>query len=770
MKKTSIIIAACAFVLLAVAALWGYWEVRERTLSDKTNLYTAVSPHAVLILETKNLWNFSEKLSQERDFMPILKSELPDFYDFIQLRKILSEREFLLVYNKTNDKLNGVLLGKITPKEAKIHIDSLISEISYRSAKIAVYSNRNAVVERSRNVVVERSRNANLYTTYFDNIFIATPHLEEMKTTIDLLEDKSANLQENITFNAVRATAGNNVLASLFINAQALFPAFADNLKDDFPFVDIVVERSRNTPQWLSLDISFADGKVLANGYSNNAENFIYTDETETRSLSEAETRSLSEVETETNICADLPASTAFFFYQHLGDFAKFKEKQDQKHSSDRFLEDFFGGDIVYAIADRTPLKQNAFVMFSIKDSTSATERLEKAVKREPHFSARLYRDINIYEIPRRQSLTAAFGVAADGMTEYAAIAGKYLLVADNPDLLVSLVEQTLSGNTLAKDPDFRLAHESCNSNLPVFGYVHFPSLLKYANEIFADSLNVERSRNVRSIGWQMQNERGMIYHNAFLHYTAETRTTAGADLQSVPETTDTLQPSKPDTVFNKSLDFATVLRNETDSTDKTLIQDTENNLHLLDSKGKILWSVPLGKPILGSRFYQIDYYGNKKTQFIFNTAEKLYIIDRKGRNVEKYPLVLPAEATASLAVFDYDRKKDYRIFIPARDKRIYLFKKDGTRPADWQFGETAGIVGLPLQHFSLDNKDYICVNDGTRAYFLNRKGEERIKPKSKFTPVGKFRLRGKYFYIGHKQIDTDGNVKDVSYPETTKK
>ncbi|GHT35080.1 hypothetical protein FACS189434_12330 [Bacteroidia bacterium] len=767
MKKTSIIIAACAFVLLAAAALWGYWEVRERTLSDKTNLYTAVSPHAVLILETKNLWNFSEKLSQERDFMPILKSELPDFYDFIQLRKILSEREFLLVYNKTNDKLNGVLLGKITAKEAKIHIDSLISEISYRSAKIAVYSNRIAVVERSRNVVVERSRNANLYTTYFNNIFIATPHLEEMKKTIDLLEDKSANLYEDITFNAVRATAGNNVLATVFINAQALFPAFADKIKDDFPFVDMVVERSRNTPQWLSLDISFASGKVLANGYSNNAENFIYTDETETRSLSEAET--------ETNICADLPANTAFFFYQHIGDFAKFKK--DQKHNSDRFLEDFFGGDIVYAIADRTPLKQNAFVMFSIKDSTSATERLEKAVKREPRFSARLYRDINIYEIPRRQSLTAALGVAHNALTtEYAAIAGKYLLVADNPDLLASLVEQTLSGNTLAKDPDFRLAHESCNSNLPVFGYVHFPSLLKYANEIFDDSLkiNVVVERSLRSIGWQMANERGMIYHNAFLHYTAGARSLSEVETRSLSEvetkTTDTLQPSKPDTVFNKSLEFATVLHNETDSTDKTLIQDMENNLHLLDSKGKILWSVPLGKPVLGSRFYQIDYYNNKKYQFIFNTAEKLYIIDRKGRNVEKYPLVLPAEATASLAVFDYDRKKDYRIFIPARDKRIYLFKKDGARPADWQFGETAGIVGLPLQHFSLDNKDYICVNDGIRAYFLNRKGEERIKPKSKFTPVGKFRLHGKYFYIGHKQIDTDGNVKDVSYPDTIKK
>ena len=37
----------------------------------------------------------------------------------------------------------------------------------------------------------------------------------------------------------------------------------------------------------------------------------------------------------------------------------------------------------------------------------------------------------------------------------------------------------------------------------------------------------------------------------------------------------------------------------------------------------------------------QIDFYKNKKIQYVFNTEDSLYIIDRLGQNVEDFPLSL---------------------------------------------------------------------------------------------------------------------------------
>jgi hypothetical protein len=127
------------------------------------------------------------------------------------------------------------------------------------------------------------------------------------------------------------------------------------------------------------------------------------------------------------------------------------------------------------------------------------------------------------------------------------------------------------------------------------------------------------------------------------------------------------------------------------------------------------------------SKVYQIDYYKNNKLQYLFNTKDKIYILDRNGNAVEQFPVLLRAEATAGIAVFDYDGSRDYRFFIPCKDKKIYVYNIEGKILPGWIFEESEAYIKTPIQHFRIEDRDYILASDKNKIYILNRKGEEKI-------------------------------------------
>ena len=83
-----------------------------------------------------------------------------------------------------------------------------------------------------------------------------------------------------------------------------------------------------------------------------------------------------------------------------------------------------------------------------------------------------------------------------------------------------------------------------------------------------------------------------------------------------------------------------------------------------------------------------------------------------------------------------------------------------------WKFGKTESLVSVPPQHFRIGQKDYILVKDRTRAYFLDRKGKERIRPKERvvFSGENQFTLDMNIMEERPRWISTDtsGCVKAV--------
>jgi outer membrane protein assembly factor BamB len=120
-------------------------------------------------------------------------------------------------------------------------------------------------------------------------------------------------------------------------------------------------------------------------------------------------------------------------------------------------------------------------------------------------------------------------------------------------------------------------------------------------------------------------------------------------------------------------------------------VQDDRHNVYLLNNSGRVLWKQKIDGQIL-SDIYQIDYYKNGKLQFLFNTGEQLHLLDRNGNYVERYPVKLRSPATNGLALFDYEKNRDYRIFLAAEDKGVYLYDKEGSIVKGWSI--PSGIFG----------------------------------------------------------------------------
>lgn len=227
-----------------------------------------------------------------------------------------------------------------------------------------------------------------------------------------------------------------------------------------------------------------------------------------------------------------------------------------------------------------------------------------------------------------------------------------------------------------------------------------------------------ETLRKIPGIIIQFSSEDQIFYSNINLSYSSKIREKALTVWESLLDSTIITKPW--------------LVTNHYTSEKEIMVQDASHALYLVNSTGRVLWKIPLDGPVL-SDVYQVDYYANGKLQYLFNTPGSIHLVDRNGNYVEKYPVKLRAGATNGMALFDYDKRKEFRIFVACDNRRVYVYDLEGKTVPGWSFRRSEGIVQQPVQHFRIGEKDYLVFSDGIRAYFLDRRGRERIDPK---TPV----------------------------------
>ncbi len=179
---------------------------------------------------------------------------------------------------------------------------------------------------------------------------------------------------------------------------------------------------------------------------------------------------------------------------------------------------------------------------------------------------------------------------------------------------------------------------------------------------------------------------------------------------------------------LNADARFAPVaVKNHNTGATEWFVQDRNNLIYLLDASYKKLWQANVDGAIT-SDIVQVDCYKNGRLQILFSTDKSIYLIDRNGVCVKGYPVHLPATTERGITLCDYEKDKNYRIFAPCTDQKIYLYGIDGKRVSGWGVPRCNDEIASRVEHIRIGSKDFILVADLTHLYIWNRKGEVRVK------------------------------------------
>jgi hypothetical protein len=286
---------------------------------------------------------------------------------------------------------------------------------------------------------------------------------------------------------------------------------------------------------------------------------------------------------------------------------------------------------------------------------------------------------------------------------------------------LLKYIQNLSQNSSLGTDLEFNNFSEYFASQSNFFFYNNpglssniYPNYLKQ-DVIQSLGMQFGHFDKMQAIVYQFNiSDNGLIYNNVFIKYkNSSTANTAKTTWESSIEANMIGKP--------------VILKSFANNPSVILMQDAKNQLYLVNNMGRILWKIKLQEPVI-SDVYQIDYFKNGKQQMLFNTSSRIYIVDRKGNSVETFPVTLKVNATNGLALFDYDNKRNYRIFVAGKDQKIYGYDKDGKLLEGLDLKQTETEVVQPIQHFRIEDKDLLVFNDKQRVYVLDRKGNEILK------------------------------------------
>ena len=164
----------------------------------------------------------------------------------------------------------------------------------------------------------------------------------------------------------------------------------------------------------------------------------------------------------------------------------------------------------------------------------------------------------------------------------------------------------------------------------------------------------------------------------------------------------------------------------------RLLVQDINNQLYLISNTGTVLWKKQLKGKIQGD-VIQVDLFKNKKLQLAFTTENEFMVLDRNGKLVDQFHKTFNDGNLLPLAVFDYDRNRNYRFTI-TQGSTIYMYDNTFKLVKGFKFNTAKSNIIAAPKHIRIGTKDYIIVaeNNG-KLHILNRQGQSRTSVKSIF-------------------------------------
>lgn len=791
-KKLNILIILVSFVL---ALLLGYFLFLRNNI-ERTDPFNAITHDASLIIKVRGSFNSIRPILDENKIwneILVFPSvhRLNNYFqkldslisDNRQMADIFNNNELTLSFHQAGkNKISFITYMPLLSRSNEKQINSLIEKNIFGKANITV---RKYSGIKIRDVKFSERSSLDFSYTFSQGLVMVSPSGILLEEAIRQLDQPNNSLLKS-GFLQIAETAGQNVEANIFINYR-VFPQMLSMLLNEKYKNNL--EEFNYFADWGELDASIREEVLLLNGFTST-----------NKSTNDYLNIFLNQQPQKIEIEKVLPEQVAALLIFSIQNYQRFRHQYKEYLKTHGSLENYQAEineinelyavdleEMFYSFMDNeagvfiTDVKnydrdQNTFFIMKTLSQRQAEDNImdliaKAAVKERADIDSYIhdYRidnetSIKIYRMPVPFLAYKLLGKIFEGIqNQYCTFYDNYLIFGNSIPALAKYVHTCLLQNNLSSDLEFNKFSNFMSSRANIYFYMDISRSTELIQRFLNDKGSIELDekkdhfRNFRALAVQITNEGELFYNNIFLNYSS-----GGID--------------EPQTVWESRLDHSfdfkpRILENHNTQEKEIFIQDKENIVYLINSSGRILWKLKLESPIL-SDVFQIDYFNNGKLQYLFNTKTRIHLIDRNGNYVEKYPVTLRASATNSLAVFDYENNKDYRLFIATEDRSIYAYNKEGQILKGWSSGKTEQILNRPLHHFRLSEKDYIVFADHYSTYILNRKGETRANVRTHFAVSQNNDFRADFNTPGIKSriaiTDTSGHIQFIYFDGTT--
>ncbi len=157
-----------------------------------------------------------------------------------------------------------------------------------------------------------------------------------------------------------------------------------------------------------------------------------------------------------------------------------------------------------------------------------------------------------------------------------------------------------------------------------------------------------------------------------------------------------------------------------------TLYQNSSLSICLNDENGKGVWGIPFKEPLCG-RVQNIDFYNNKKIQFLFAAGNRLYLLDRLGHWVNGFPVKLPKEVLLGPDVYDFTGAGGYTVMVLHKDNSLERYNLHGQKPEGWKGIQAPETVKDLPELLEVNGKNYWVVRTSVRTLVYPFAGGEPL-------------------------------------------
>ena len=745
------------FIALVIVA---YFALRGKNI-EAANILQAVPVDASLIitghdpqkdiriiLEENDMWNeliFFPSINQLHQQLLKVDSVIrqnPQIYNIYEKQKIS-----LSFHQSGKNKFDYIVYIPLSHINDERQITQFIGQ---EAGTEVIITPRKYAGTKIYDIKSGENRAFNFSFTFSHGLFIASHSGILVEEAIRQLELKTS-IHNQDQFIKVAGTAGQNVEANIYINYKG-FPAMVSMLlKDKY---STIIEEFTDFAGWTELDASIRKDALLLNGFTS-------FEESENRYLGVFRKQSPQKVEIEKVIPEQVAAMIVFgledfrsykqYYKRYLEQKGSLREYQNdidavnEKYDID--LEDMFysfiehEAGIVITDVKNYDWDQNTFFLLRTVSRSLARDNILKILEHTAeiegkHLNTYIQQyqidndtQIEIYRMPVPSLVKKLLGNAFNGINnQYCAFFDNYMIFGNSVPALSRYIHANILQNNLSSDLEFNKFSNFLSTKSNIYIYLDVAGsvelIQRYLNESNAGKIDEQKQHlsKFQAVAIQIANEGDLFYNNIFLKYSPG-------------------EVNEPQTVWESRIDHTfdfkpRIVINHNTNEKEILVQDKDNILYLINATGRIIWKLPIDEMII-SDIFQVDYYNNGKLQYLFNTETKIHLIDRNGNNVEKYPVNLRASATNGMALFDYEKNRNYRIIVATDDRMIWAYDIQGQLVKGWQAEKTEHNIYKPFHHFRVGSNDYLVSTDRYRVYLLNRRGNIRINAKDHF-PVSK--------------------------------